>query len=417
MNKRIASSSYQLDTTRVTPVVPHNSRPRDSRPQLGPLQKRGKRRRWRMMSLLLAVVVPTALAGAYLYRYADDQYVTEFRFNVRHESPLRMDAMAATSIAGALGGGTSPLAVITDSQVVIQYLKSRQVIDDMIAAGVDLDAIYAKADKDFLAHLRPHDSVEGRERYWRGMVDPFYDMTTGIVSVEVRAFSPADAQLVATTALGLAEKLVNGMATRAHEDVLAYATREVETSQAKLRAAQDTIATYRNHHAVLFPEMQATSDTSVESKVWENLIEAKTAFNAQLAVGVSADSMQMRMLKNRIAAMETSLHDVHSHLAQNSPGGGAPDASLASVMSEYDVLRLNQDIAAKVYERAVMALQDARNAESQQSVYLAAFVRPGLPQESMYPVRWRIMTETALLSFVAWCLLQLLYHGVRDHID
>jgi capsular polysaccharide transport system permease protein len=411
MNKSIAPASYQLDTTRATPVVPH-----DARPQLGPVRHRGKRRRWRLISLLLAVVIPTALAGAYLYRYADDQYVTEFRFSVRHEAPLRMDP-AANTMAATLGGGSTPLAVITDSQIVIQYLKSRQVIDDMIAAGVDLDAIYAKSDKDFLAHLQPNDSVEARERYWRRMVDPFFDMTTGIVSVEVRAFTPADAQRVAATALALAEKLVNGMAVRAHEDVLAYATREVETSQVKLRAAQETIATYRNHHAVLFPEMQATSDTSVESKVWENLIEAKTAFNAQLAVGVSADSMQMRMLKNRIAAMETSLHDVHSRMAQTNPGGATPDASLASVMSQYDALRLNQDIAAKVYERAMMALQDARNAENQQSVYLAAFVRPGLPQESMYPVRWRIMTETALLSFVAWCLLQLLYHGIRDHID
>ena len=35
----------------------------------------------------------------------------------------------------------------------------------------------------------------------------------------------------------------------------------------------------------------------------------------------------------------------------------------------------------------------------------------------MYPDRWRVMTETALLSFVGWCMLQLLYHGIRDHID
>jgi capsular polysaccharide transport system permease protein len=411
MNKRIASSSYQLDTTRATPVVPH-----DSRPQLGPLQKRGKRRRWRLMSLLLAVVVPTALAGVYLYRYADDQYTTEFRFSVRHEAPLRMDPTAAASLTASMGGGASLLAVITDSQVVIQYLKSRQVIDDMIAAGVDLDAIYAKSDKDFLAHLRPNDSVEARERYWRRMVDPFYDMTTGIVSVEVRAFTPADTQLVAVTALGLAEKLVNGMAGRAHEDVLVYATREVEVSRAKLETAQETIAAYRNHHAVLFPEMQATSDTTVEGKVREDLIEAKTAFNAQRAIGVSPDSMQMRMLRNRIAAMEATLRDVHGRMAQTG-AAGAPDVSLATVMSEYDVLRLNQDIAGKVYERAMMALQDARNAETQQSVYLAAFVRPGLPQESTYPVRWRVLTETALLSFVAWCLLQLLYHGIRDHIE
>jgi capsular polysaccharide transport system permease protein len=412
MNTSIASSGYHLDTTeRATPAAV----PRDIRLQVGPLRSRGKRRRWRMASLLLAVALPTALAGAYLYRYADDQYVTEFRFSVRHEAPLRMDGTANAAMTMPLGGA-SPLTTMTDSQIVIQYLKSRQVVDDIIASGVDLDAIYARSDKDFLAHLRPHGSVEERQQYWLRMVDPFFDMTTGIVSVSVRAFSPADAQIVAATALRLAEKLVNDMSSRAHADVLAYATGEVGASEAKLKTAQDTIALYRNHHAVLFPEMQATADTTVEGKVWENLIEAKTAFNAQLAVGVSADSMQMRMLGNRIAAMETALREVHGRLAQTSPGG-KPDASLASVMSEYDVLHLDQEIAAKVYERALMALQDARNAASQQSVYLAAFVRPGLPQESMYPVRWRVMTETALLSFVAWCLLQLLYHGIRDHID
>ena len=412
MNTSFASSGYRLDTTeRVTPVVPL-----DVRTQAGPIKPHRRKRRWRMVSLLLAVVLPTALAGTYLYGYADDQYVTEFRFSVRHEAPLRMDATAGSTLPASLGGSTSPLAVITDSQVVIQYLKSRQVIDDIVASGVNLDAIYARTDKDFLAHLHPHASAEERLRYWRRMVDPFFDMSTGIVSVKVRAFNPTDAQVVAATALRLAEKLVNNMSSRAHNDVLVYASGEVGASEAKLKEAQNTIASFRNRHAVLFPEMQATSDTSVEGKVWENLIEAKTAFNAQRAVGVSADTMQMRMLGNRIAAMETALRDVHARMAQTG-GGSASDASLASVISEYDILRLDQDIAAKVYERALMALQDAKNAASQQSVYLAAFVRPALPQESMYPVRWRIMTETALLSFVAWCLLQLLYHGIRDHID
>jgi capsular polysaccharide transport system permease protein len=70
-----------------------------------------------------------------------------------------------------------------------------------------------------------------------------------------------------------------------------------------------------------------------------------------------------------------------------------------------------------VYERALYALQDAKNAAAQQSVYLDAFVRPALPQESVYPVRWRVVLETALSAFAAWCLLQLLYHGIRDHID
>ncbi len=381
----------------------------------GPLHRRSIRRRWRLASLVGAVLLPTLAAGAFLYGFAADQYVTEFRFSVRHEAPLRMDGTGSAAMTASLGSGAaSPLAVITDSQIVIQYLKSRQVIDDIVAAGVDLDAIYARNDTDILAHLSPGGPVEERQRYWKRMVDPFFDMTTGIVSVEVRAFSPADARLVAATALRLAEKLINDMAARAHNDVLEYATKEVAASENKLQAAQATIAAYRNRHAVLFPEMQATSDTLVEGKVRDTLIEAQTAYNAQRARGVSADSIQMRILADRIVATEVALRGVHGRLAQSNT---AVDASLATVLSEYGVLHLREEIAAKVYERAVMALQDARNAASQQGVYLAAFVRPGLPEESIYPIRWRIILEIALLSFAGWCLLQLLYHGIRDHID
>ena len=414
MSTSVAPSSYHLDASPTGKIVP--SAPRDLARNVAPPYKRDKRRRWGRATLLLAILLPTAFAGVYLYGYAADQYVTEFRFSVRHEAPLKIDPTPGLSLTAAPGGGVSPLAVITDSQIVIQYLKSRQVIEDIIAAGIDLDAIYARNDTDFLAHLRPHGSIEEKQRYWREMVDPFFDMTTGIVSVQVRAFAPADAKLLAATALRLAEKLVNDMSSRGHDDVLAYATKEVATSGAKLKATQTAIASYRNRNAVLFPEMQATADTSVEGKVSENLIEAKTTYAAQIAAGVLAETTQMRALGNRIAAMEKALRDVHGRLAQTNPRTEV-GASLASVLSEYDVLRLDQEIAAKVYERALIALQDARNAASQQGVYLAAFVRPSLPQESLYPVRWRIMLETALLSFVAWCLLRLLYHGVRDHID
>lgn len=392
------------------------ARPREIAVDGAPSRRRNPGRRWRLASLLLTVGLPVVLAAGYLYGFATDQYVTEFRFSVRHEAPFRIDPVPGPAAAASLGGNSAMLAVITDSQIVIQYLKSRQIIDDLIAADVDLDAIYGREGTDFWAALRRGDSVEARQRYWRRMVDPFFDMTTGIVSVEVRAFSPADARLVAAKALQLSEKLVNDLSGRAHADLVAYAQHEADRSEVKLKAAQSAIAGYRDQHAVLFPEMQATADTTVEGQVQGSLVEAKTAYKSQIGQGVSKDAMPMRILGNRIAALETELREVHGRLAR-SDGGGAGDATLASVISGYNVLHLDEDIAAKVYERALIGLQDARNAASQQSVYLTAFVRPGLPQDSMYPVRWRVMLETALLSFVAWCLAQLLYHGIRDHID
>ena len=87
------------------------------------------------------------------------------------------------------------------------------------------------------------------------------------------------------------------------------------------------------------------------------------------------------------------------------------------MLAEYNQLQAFEQNAGKMYDRSLTLLLDARNEASQQSVYLVAFVRPGLPRDSLYPIRWRLTLETVLVCFVAWCLLQLIYHGIRDHID
>ena len=378
------------------------------------LIKRRSHRQRRLGSLLLTVLLPVMASAVYFYGFAADQYISEFRFGVRQQAPLRIDPVPGPTTA--LAGNSPILAVMTDSQMVVQYLKSRQIIDDLTAAGIDLDAIYAGDGGDFLARMQAGDSVEKRLLYWKRMVDPFFDMTTGIVSVEVRAFSPASARLVAAKALELSEKLVNGLSNRAHDDLVLFAQQEAERSEARLKAAQTAIAAYRDRHAVLFPEMQASADTSVEGQVQAALIEAKAAYASQMARGVAKDASSARILSDRIAALEIGLRDMHGRLARPDRASGT-ESTLASILSGYSALRLEEDIAAKMYERSLISLQDAHNAANQQSVYLAAFVRPGLPQDSMYPVRWRVMLEIALLAFVAWCLAQLMYHGIRDHID
>jgi capsular polysaccharide transport system permease protein len=376
---------------------------------------RTRRQRRQLTSFLLAIFVPAVLMAVYLYGFAADQYVTELRFSVRHQAPLRF-GVAAGSPSEMPTGAAAALTVINESEMVVQYLKSRQIVEDIIAAGVDLDAIYAAPDWDFIAHLRPAASIEARQRYWRWVVDPFFDLSNGIISVEVRAFRPADSQLVAAKVLALAEKLMNDISSRAHANSLAYVAAQVDEADAKLKGAQRAIAAYRNQHAVLFPEMQATAATSVAGTVQQALIDARTAYSTQLAQGVSKDTSQMSMLRNRIAAMDAELQTLEGRLAK--PGSNVtPNTSLASVLSEYSALQVSEQIAAKVYEHALTSLMDARNEASQQSVYLATFVRPVLPEDSLYPLRWRVMLTTVLVCLVAWCLLQLIYHGIRDQIN
>ncbi|MFL5288840.1 MAG: hypothetical protein ACJ8AW_49775 [Rhodopila sp.] len=121
--------------------------------------------------------------------------------------------------------------------------------------------------------------------------------------------------------------------------MLAYATKEVSEAETKMRAAQAATAAYRNQHAVLFPEMQATAETTAAGTVQQALIGARTAYATQLPQGVSKDTTQMSMLRNRIAALESELQSLQGRLAKTGAGAASGD-SLASVLAEYSRLQL-----------------------------------------------------------------------------
>lgn len=375
---------------------------------------RTRRRIGRKASLLLAVVLPTVVAGSYLYGFATDQYVSEFRFSVRQQHAFRGDS---ASLASALGGGNPLMAVIGDSQIVVGYLESQQILSD-IASKVDIKAVYARDDVDWLARMSADASAERQLRYWKTVVDPFFDMTSGIVTVKVRAFSPNDAKKVADAALLLSERLVNEISERSHRDAVAYSEQQAAISEARLKAAGVAIASYRNANAVLFPQIQATATSAVEGRINDALVEARANLSSLQTQGIALGSPQVRTLQARVAALDGELTRFQSQMTYDpSAAGGNRVAPLASVISGYSTLETEEKISEKVLERSLAALQSARDEANQQQVYLAAFVRPAAAQESIYPIRWRVIAEAALGGFAAWCLGMLLFHGIRDHAD
>jgi capsular polysaccharide transport system permease protein len=374
-----------------------------SEPGLPPQPRRRRR------STLWLAALPALAAAIWLHGWAADQYISEFRFTVRQQQPPRSEAAGS-----ALAGGNPMLATIVDSEVVVQYLRSRQVLDD-IAPRLDLDAIYARPEADWWARLREGAPAEERLRHWRRMVEPQFDLTNGIVTVRVHAFTPAEAQAVAATALDLSERLVNAMSQRAAEDALAFAAREVAAAEARLKAAQADIAAYRNSHAVLFPQLQAATSGGVEGRLREALAEARAAFHALQAEGVARTAPQMRALQARVQAIEAELRDVQGQMARRE-GEARAEAPLASVLRGYSALEAEERLAAGLHERAVANLQAARAAALQQRVYLNAFVRPATPETSLHPRRWRIILEALAGGLVVWCLGALIARGIRDQM-
>jgi capsular polysaccharide transport system permease protein len=372
--------------------------------------RRARRRRRRLVSLVVAVALPTALCAGYLYGFASDQYVTEFRFSVRRQMPVRTEPASAS---GALSGGNPMLAVVQDSETVVEYLKSRQVVKD-IASRIDLDKVWGREDADYLSRMDQGLPVEDKTRHWKTKVDPFFDMSNGIVAVQVRAYSPEDSLALANAVLALSERLVNDISKRAHDDAVAHSLREVEVAEERLKRIQIELANFRNTNAVLFPAVSVNVVATVEAKLRESLAEARAQYANQVAQGVVANSSQMRALRTQITALEEEVARVRSEIT-----GPGRDASqpLATVLSGYTTLEIQEKMATKAYERAQANLQEARSEAVRQQVYLNAFVRPSLAERSIYPVRWRVLLQVALGSLVVWCLLMLIWQAVRDHSD
>ena len=190
----------------------------------------GRRFPVRLLSFVVVVLVPVAVAAAYYFLIAADQYVAEFRFALRTVEPARAE------IGGILQGNIAPSPVGVDSYAVVQYLGSRDVVDEL-GKTLDLREMFSRLESDWLARLQLPVSIEELVRYWKGQVDAFYDITNGTIVVRARAFTPDDALRLAQAVLTAAEQLVNDLSARARHDTLRNSEREVRRAERRLKAS------------------------------------------------------------------------------------------------------------------------------------------------------------------------------------
>ncbi len=384
-----------------------------ARPAGGAVRARSLRQRLRVhmraISFLACVVLPGIAAAGYEYGCATGQYVSEFKLLVRQQAP---ETSGPNSIISALGGGNPMLAMIEDSEVVQQYIGSHQILADL-PPGLSLDRIFANPRADWLSRLTPGLPPEKKLLYWRKMVHPYFDLSSGVITVQVRAFSPRDALTLANAVLSSSEALVNQMSLQARENSLAYARQTADAAQARLLADGANLASYRNRYSVLFPELTAASTSSVDEGLSSRLAQDQATLASLLSLGQTGASPQVQTLRARIAATQAEINHVGAALA--STGGGKQ--TLASVLSGYNTLVETEKLDEELYTSDLLNLQNARNSAAQKAIYLETFVQPNLPVASTYPVRWLTTAETVLAGFIAWVLLTLVANIVRDQMD
>jgi len=322
------------------------------------LSSRPRRSRLGWFSFVIVIVVPVLAAAYYYFLVAADQYVTEFRFALRSAEPERHDP------ALFLQESIAPSAIGVDSYVVVQYLASRAIIDDL-SATLDLRQMFSRSEADWPARLDPPVSIEELVRYWKRQVDAFFDATNGTIVVRARAFTAQDALTVAENILASSEHLVNDLSARARRDALRNAEDEVDRAEKRLKLALTRLREFRDKEGIIDPRKTADATVALAGRVRDELVRVDTELST-LKHYMRDDAPSIKILEARVQSLQAQRRAVESEVTDTEK---TRSEALSRVMGSYEQLESERTFAENSYQHALQALDRSRiNADRQQFI-------------------------------------------------
>ena len=269
--------------------------------------------------LLVTVIVPTLLAVVFNGLIASDVYTSESRFVVR--SPERQ----AVNPLGAIFSGSGFSSSVNDTYTVQDYVRSR---DAMAALETKVNLRAAFGDGDWFTRFPIfglYDSNEHMHGYYQTRVHVHHDPITSIATMRVSAYEPQVAHSINGHLLTMGEDLVNQLNERGRQDMIRFATNEVEQAEAKAKSAVLALARYRNQVGVIDPERQTAIPLQQIAKLQDELLNTRSQL-AQLQM-LASNNPQIPVLNQRIAMLE---REIGKESARVTGSGGGSLASRAA---------------------------------------------------------------------------------------
>ncbi len=382
---------------------------KSSQQNVAPPVRRAKiklRHRVVFLSFVIGVLGTNLTAAWYLWDRAVDRYVSVAGFSVRTEQ-----ASSAIELLGGVaelsGSGTS------DEDILYKFIQSQELVrsvDNML----DLRGMWSKAnpDRDPIFSYHPPGSIEDLTEYWGDMVTVYSDSGTGIIDLEVQAFTPDDARQIARLIYDESSRMINKLSDIAREDATRNAREELETSVQRLKVARAEVSKFRNKNQIVSPDSTLQIQTgllsSLETQMAETLIDLDL-----LAQTTTPNDPRVKHAERRREVIEERMHQERNKLGIGSDPG-AQNSGFANIVGEFENLSVDRQFAEQSYT-AALAAYDAAVADSRrQTRYLAAHISPTLAETSTYPNRPATMGLIALFSVLIWSILVMVGYSLKD---
>lgn len=354
----------------------------------------------------LFVLLPTLVIGLYLFGFASNQYVTEAQFAVRGNVEP-MENISLGQYTNLIQKHNSQ-----DSFIVRDFIGSQTMVE-ALEKSIGLSKIFSRPEADFWTRFDPSDPIEDLTKYWRKHVEAHIDSISGVIRLTVRAFTPEDALTIAREVVARSETLINAISKRAQADMVAQAQADAATAQDRLRKAHVALQSFRNQWGVIDPIKSAEGTLTTLNLLRKDKLKNENDLQVLRSSNLDERSRSIQTLVANSAAIDQQMKLLQDELTSTgTAAGGGPN--LTEALLQYEGLLVERTIAEKLEESASGMLDRARIAASKQHIFLATFVPPVLPTDSLYPERGHTLLVAFFCFLVIWSSCSLLIAGIRD---
>lgn len=346
-------------------------------------------------------IVAILLVSFYWYVWAEDRYVS--RATVVLESPQIAPPSLDFSSMLSASSGNSDLLLLREYLLSVDMLK--QVQEQLDFRG------HYTSHGDFFARLSDaHAPIEELHKYYLRRVSVEMDEYSGVLKIEVQAYTPEFAHRMTQLLLQAGEAHMNQMGQRLAEEQVQFLEKQLGRLSGRLDDARDDLLDFQNKEGLVSPTQTVESINQVVASLEGKLAELQAQRKA-ISSFQSSRSAEMQRVQSEIEALHEQIDKQRDRLAQ------ATGESLNRISSEYQTLELKAQFAQETYSSALSALENTRLEAARKLKQVSVLQSPLLPEYPTKPDRLYNATVFALVVLFLSFIFSMILMIVRDHRD
>jgi capsular polysaccharide transport system permease protein len=367
-----------------------------------------KRRHWGVIvSFVLLVLAPFAVALFYLFAVAQDQYASTAGFTVRSQ-----ESSGANDLLGGLANFAGNSAA-SDSDILYEFIQSKEMAA-AVDARLDLRAHYSQHwPDDWAFALWPGATLEELVWFWQRVVSIAYDSGSGLTEVRVTAFDAETARAIAAAIVDESQTRINALNDQARADAMRYAEADLTEALERLKVAREALTQFRTRTRIVDPEADIQGRMGVMNNLQQQLAGALIEYDL-LAGSVGPGDVRLKKAQQQIDVISDRINIERQTFASSNTDTGGVGEDYPSLIAEFERLTVDREYAEQAYRAALTALEVARDDAARQSRYLATYIKPDLAEQAEYPRRFVLGALAGLFLLLSWSILSLIYYSIRD---